>query len=162
MEQHDERINTALSWEQNYFFCIAAIYYHNQYHLHTLGVAKGEERILVATWIVNRSYHMSNSHQCMGVNGKALCLCTVYKKPCFLLQVVQDFVSVLQVTWQSGSGTASDARCVWTCNKIEVSYDKIIITIVPSYTRKKTSLACCHLNCYCCCVLVMIQTATNL
>ena len=45
-------------------------------------------------------------------------------------------VSVLQVTWKSVSGTASHARCVWTCNEIEGSYDKII-TIVPSYTRKK-------------------------
>ena len=27
--------------------------------------------------------------------------------------------------------------CVWTCNEIEGLYHKIIITIVPSYTRKK-------------------------
>ena len=41
---------------------------------------------------------------------------------------------VLQVTQESVSGTTSHVRCVWTCNEIEGSYDKIIITIVPSYT----------------------------
>ena len=45
-------------------------------------------------------------------------------------------VSVLQVTWESVSGTASHARCSWTCNEIEGSHDKIIITIVSSYTGK--------------------------
>ena len=40
---------------------------------------------------------------------------------------------VLQVTRQSVSGTTSLMR---TCNEIEGSYDKIIITIVPSYTGK--------------------------
>ena len=45
-------------------------------------------------------------------------------------------VSVLQVTWESVSGTASHVRCIWTCNEIEGSYDKIIITVAPSYTRK--------------------------
>ena len=43
---------------------------------------------------------------------------------------------VLQVTRESVSGTTSHVRCVWTCNEIEGSYDKIIITIVPSYTGK--------------------------
>ena len=80
---------------------------------------------------------MSNSRECMGVNGEALQLHTVYKKPYFLLQVKREFVSVLQITWESVSGTASHARCIWTCNEIEGSYNKIIITIVPSYTRKK-------------------------
>jgi len=72
----------------------------------------------------------------MGVNGEALQLHAVYKKPCFLLQVTRESVSVLQVTWESISGTASHARCIWTCNEIEGSYDKIIITIAPSYTGK--------------------------
>ena len=40
---------------------------------------------------------MSNSRECMGVNGKALQLHSVHKKPYFLLQVMQEFVSVLQV-----------------------------------------------------------------
>ena len=81
-------------------------------------------------------YHTSNSHECMGVNGEALQLHAVYKKPYFLLQVTRESVSALQVTWESVSGTASHARCVWTCNEIEGSYVKIIITIVPSYTGK--------------------------
>ena len=81
-------------------------------------------------------YHTSHSRECMGVNGEALQLHTVYKKPYFLLQVTRESVSVLQVTWESVSGTASHARCIWTCNEIEGSYDKIIITIVPSYTGK--------------------------
>ena len=82
----------------------------------------------------------------MGVNGAALQLHAVYKMPYFLLQVTWESVSVLQVTWESVSvlqvtwesvsGTASHARCIWTCNEIEGSYDKIIITIAPSYTGK--------------------------
>ena len=46
----------------------------------------------------------------MGANGEALQLHAI-----FLLQVT---------------------RCIRTCNEIEGSYDKIIITIVPSYTEK--------------------------
>ena len=58
------------------------------------------------------------------------------KSRIFLLQVTRESVSVLQVTWESVSGTASHTRCIWKCNEIEGSYDKIIITIVPSYTGK--------------------------
>ena len=48
---------------------------------------------------------------------------------------------VLQVTRESVSGTTSHVRCVGPCNEIEGSYDKIIITIVPSYTGENiTSL----------------------
>ena len=72
----------------------------------------------------------------MGVNEEALQLCAIYKKLYFLLQVTRESASVLQVTWKSVSGTASHARCVWMCNEIKRSYDKIIITIVPSYTEK--------------------------
>ena len=122
-------------------------------------------------------YHASNSHECMGVNGEALQLHSVYKKPYFfLLQVTRESVSVLQVmqksvsvlhvhvqvTWKSVSGTASHGRCVWTCNEIEGLYDKIIITIVPGYTGK-ISLVCCCWHCwhYSCCTLITIQMATN-
>ena len=42
-------------------------------------------------------YHTSNSRECMGVNGEALQLHAVYKKPYFLLQVTRESVSVLQV-----------------------------------------------------------------
>ena len=61
---------------------------------------------------------MSNSRECMGVNGKALQLHSVHKKPYFLLQV----------TWESVSDTASHTRCAWMCNENEGSYDKTIIT----------------------------------
>ena len=72
----------------------------------------------------------------MGVNGEALQLHAVYKNPYFLLQVTRESVSVLQVTQESVSGTTSHVHCIGTCNEIEGTYDKIIITIVPSYTGK--------------------------
>ena len=68
---------------------------------------------------VQSSYHTSKSCKHVGVNA-------VYKKPYFLLQVIQEFVS----------GTTSHAACVRTCNEIKNLYDVIIITIVPSYTGK--------------------------
>ena len=46
----------------------------------------------------------------MGVNGEALQLHAVYKKPYFLLQITQESVSVLQVMRESVSGTASHMR----------------------------------------------------
>ena len=87
---------------------------------------------------------------------EALQLRAVYKKPYFLLEVTRESVSALQVTWESKWGTASHTRIgisttshvrikirysksrawVWTCNESECLYDKIIITIVPSYTGK--------------------------
>ena len=36
---------------------------------------------------------MSNSRECMGVNGEALELRAVYKKPYFILQVMRESVS---------------------------------------------------------------------
>ena len=97
----------------------------------------------------------------MGVNREALQLHAVYKKPYFLLQVTRESVSVLQVMWESVSGTASHAHCVWTCNEIEGSHDKIIITIAPRYISEKISLVCCCWHCYSCCALTTIQMATN-
>ena len=47
---------------------------------------------------IYNSYHTSNSRECMGVNGEALQLHAVYKKPYILIQVTREFVSVLQVT----------------------------------------------------------------
>ena len=41
----------------------------------------------MAQSIFCRLYHTSNSRKCMGVNGEALQLYAVYKKPYFLLQV---------------------------------------------------------------------------
>ena len=46
----------------------------------------------------------------MGVNGEALQLCAVYKKPYFLLQVTPESVSVPEVTRESVSGTTSHVR----------------------------------------------------
>ena len=48
--------------------------------------------------LLSLHYHTSNSRECMGVNGEALQLHAVYKKPYFLLQVTRESVSVLQVT----------------------------------------------------------------
>ena len=48
--------------------------------------------------IFNLIYHTSNSRECMGVNGEALQLHAVYKKPYFVMQITRESVSVLQVT----------------------------------------------------------------
>ena len=70
-------------------------------------------------------YHTSNSRNVWESMGK-LCSC---------MQFIKSSIFLLQDTWESVSGTASHACCVWTCNEIKGSYDKIIITTVPSYTR---------------------------
>ena len=59
----------------------------------------------------------------MEVNGEALQLHVVYEKPYFLLWVMRESVSVLQVTRGSVSSTSSHTRCVRMCNEIEGSYD---------------------------------------
>jgi len=56
----------------------------------------------------------------MGVNGEALQLLAVYKKPYFLLQVTWESASVLQVTWEFVSGAASHVHCIWTCNEVHM------------------------------------------
>ena len=56
------------------------------------------------------NYHTSNSHKCMGVNGEALQLHSVYEKN--FPQVMQESMSVLQVMRESVSGTASHTCCV--------------------------------------------------
>ena len=48
--------------------------------------------------MVVKLYHTSNSRERMGVNGEALQLHAVYKKPYFLLRVTRESISVLQVT----------------------------------------------------------------
>ena len=67
-------------------------------------------------------------------------------KPCSWMQFIKrcifyyksrdNLYQVLQITRESISGTTSHVRCVWTCNDL---YAKIIITIVPSYTRKNVT-----------------------
>ena len=58
------------------------------------------------------SEHIIISCECMRLNGKALQLHVVYKKLYYLLQLTRESVSVLKVTRESVSGTASHARCV--------------------------------------------------
>ena len=106
-------------------------------------------------------YHTSNSHECMEVNGEALQLCKVYKKKTyFSLQVAWESVTVLQVMQESVSGATSQMHCAWTCNESKICMIEIVITIVPSYTRK-ISLVYWRWHCYSCCTQVTIQTATN-
>ena len=65
------------------------------------------------------------------------CSCTQFiKSRIFYYKSRENPYQVLQVTRESVSGTTSHMRCVSTCNEIEGSYDKFIITIVPSYTGK--------------------------
>ena len=52
--------------------------------------------------------------------------CKSCKNPYQYYKSCENPYQVLQVTH----------ACVWTCNEIEGSYDKIIITIAPSYTGK--------------------------
>ena len=85
-------------------------------------------------------YHTSNSREPMG-------------KPCSCIQFIKSRTASharIRISTTSHAriristtshmrirtGNASHARCVWTCNEIEGSYDKIIIIIVPSYTGK--------------------------
>ena len=110
-------------------------------------------------------YHTSNSRECMRVNGEALQLHSVYKKPYFLLQVTCESVSVLQVTWESISVlqvTLESVSGIASERALKL-YDKIIITKVPSYTGKNTcvSLICCRWHCYSCCTHATMYAATN-
>ena len=77
----------------------------------------------------------------MGVNGEALQLHTIYKKVVFFTASHTKSVSVLQVTWEFVSSNASHVHCVWACNEIKGLYDKIIITIIPRYTRNHSFVA---------------------
>ena len=81
------------------------------------------------------------------------CTCTQFiKSRIFYYKSHENPYQALQVTRESVSGTTSHVCCLWTCNKIESSYDKIIVTIVSSYTEKKISRVCCCLCCYLCCI----------
>ena len=108
--------------------------------------------------------------------------CKSRENPYQVLQVTRESVSVLQVTRESVSGTTSHVRiriryyksrenpyqvlqvtresvsghvCVSEhVNEIEISYDKIIIPIVPSYTEKITRLLPLVL-------LLMLRTRNN-
>ena len=91
----------------------------------------------------------------MGVKGKP-CSCTqLIKSQMFYYKSCENPYQVLQVTRESVSGTTSHVRCVETCNEIEGSYNKIIITIVPSYTGKNIT----HLLLLA--LLLMLRTRNN-
>ena len=74
----------------------------------------------------------------MGVNGEALQLHAVYKKPYFLLQVTQESVLVLQVTRESISGTTSHARLHIRYYKLcETPYQVLQVTCAASECAMK-------------------------
>ena len=73
----------------------------------------------------------------MEVNGEALQLHAVCKKPYFLLQVTQESISVLQVTQQSVSGTTNRGRASERTMKSKV---RMIKSLLPSYQAMKISL----------------------
>ena len=78
------------------------------------------------------NYHTSNSHECMGVNGEALQLHAVYKreKKNFFFTTSHARIRIsttcpvrIRIRYYKSRA------CICTCNEIEGSYDKIIITI---------------------------------
>ena len=94
------------------------------------------------------NYHMSNSHECTVVNGETLQLHTIYrkKKTCFffyymshqnLYQYYKSRDNPYQVSSTTSHIDASEHVMKLKVHMIKNRrYDKIIITIVPSYTRK--------------------------
>ena len=77
----------------------------------------------------------------MGVNGEALQLHAVYKKLYFLLQVTRESVSVLQVTLESVSGTASHARIrIRYCKSRENPYQVLQVTCDASEHAMKSKV----------------------
>ena len=103
-------------------------------------------------WLMIRlNYHMFNWHECMGVSGEALQLHSAYKKAVFFYCKSREnpYQYYKSRKNKSVSGTASHAHCVWTCNEIEGSHDKIIITIVATklYREKYPSLICWRWHC---------------
>ena len=99
-------------------------------------------------------YHMSNVNawksmgkpcSCMWFMKSRIFYCESCENPYQYYKSHEDLYQVLQVT-------RAASECAM---KLKV---RMIITIVPSYTRK----ICCRWHCYSCCVLVTIQMATNL
>ena len=98
-------------------------------------VSYSQSAIHISSVPLNSGYLLFNSRECMGVNEEALQLCAFIKSCIFYFKSRENphqyyksrenLFQVLQVT-----------RCVWMCNEIKRLYDKIIITIVPSYTEK--------------------------
>ena len=73
-------------------------------------------------------YHTSNSRECMGVNGEALQLHVVYKKP--------HFFTTSHARIRISTTSHARIRIRYYKSHALCLNDKIIITIVPSYTVK--------------------------
>ena len=59
------------------------------------------------------------------------------EKPCSCVQFIKSHIFLLQVMRESVSGTTSHMHCVWTCNEIEGSYDKVSYHHSSKLYRKK-------------------------
>ena len=109
----------------------------------------------------------------MEVNGEALQLHAVYKKPYFSLQVMRESVSVLQVTQESVWGTTSHTRiCMRHYKSRENLCEVHVLRLNMQWNRwfvwqncyhhstklywKKIPLICCRWHCYSCCALVIL------
>ena len=77
--------------------------------------------------------HLTHANVWESIGKPSSCIQFI-KSHIFYYKSRENPYQVLQVMWESVSDTASHMHCIWTCNKIEGSYAKIIITIVPSYT----------------------------
>ena len=104
---------------------------------------------------------MGKPCSCMQFIKSRICYYKSCENPYQYCKSRENPYQVLQVTREFVSGTTSHVRCVRTCNEIEGLYDKITITIVPSYTGK-ISLVCCHWHCYLCCALSQLKTVAQL
>ena len=97
-------------------------------------------------------YHVSNSRECMGVNGEALRLHAVYKKLYFLLQVTQESIS--------GTGTTSHMRSSERAMKLKVRMTKSLSPWYQAIPEKYHSFVAIGIVARA--AHSAIQTATNL
>ena len=79
---------------------------------------------------------MSYSCKCMGVNGNTLQLHIQLKKPYFFYYKSCENPYQYYMSRKNHQYYKSRALCL-TCNEIKGLYDKIIMTIAPTYTGKK-------------------------
>ena len=97
-------------------------------------------------WSLQFSGYQTGRHSCLLHPAVGTRFCrkesnTVYYTPHWGLthNIIPGKYSLWLHLYFHAEVTTSHACCVWTCSKIEGSYDKIIITIVPSYTEKNTT-----------------------
>ena len=104
------------------------------------------------------TYHMSNSHECMGVNEEGLpAACSLQRAIFCTTSHVRICIST---TRKSVSGTTSHVSVSECAMKSK-------FPMIHNYHHRtnlycKISLVCCRWHCYACNTLVTIQTATNL